>query len=79
MPYETRLQRLKALRRRIDMEIAIEAARLGIPQPKPEPRPSAASSLEVKRWAVENGLIPAVVRGRVHGWVREAYERAHAE
>lgn len=79
MPYETRLERLKALRRRIDQEIAVEAARLGKPQPKPQPRPTPASSLEVKKWAVENGLIPAVVRGKVHGWVREAYERAHAE
>ncbi|MBT56564.1 MAG: hypothetical protein CMF72_24590 [Mameliella sp.] len=35
------------------------------------------TALDVKRWAVDTGLIPAVVRGRISAALVDAYDHAH--
>lgn len=52
---------------------ALALAKSGVaPSTKPD-----VPTVEIKRWAVSVGLIPAVVRGSVRREIREAYERAH--
>lgn len=85
----TRLDQLKALRRRLDHEIAIEARRsLDAPtarRSKPRTRTyrerleaRGIEARQVKEWAVANGLLPEVKRGRVSLDLIEAYWEAQA-
>lgn len=76
----SRLEQLHALRNRIDQEIAAEL-RLN-PPPRRPPKPTESALLlaelgvtakHVKEWACTQGLIPAVVRGRVALALVDAY------
>ncbi|EFQ82724.1 hypothetical protein HMPREF0063_11933 [Aeromicrobium marinum DSM 15272] len=76
------LKRLADLAARIDDEIRLASA--GRPRSKrvekvlPRMHDLCVTAREVKVWAVEAGLIPAVVRGRVSGALVEAYAAAHS-
>lgn len=80
----TRLQQLQALRTRIDQEIQAELLRVHIDEAgRVRPREPATTaellvhhdltSHQVKAWAHQQGLIPAVTRGRVSRALVEAY------
>lgn len=84
----TRLDQLKALRRRLDHEIAVEARRM-LDGPRPIRKATRPRSYterlggrgiearQVKEWAVANGLLPEVKRGRVSLDLIEAYWEAN--
>lgn len=89
----TRLDRLYDLRRQVEDEIARERRRieLGIPfaaapisAGQPE-RPVITlqdlgkTALEVRRWALDQGLIDRIARGRIPQWLIDAYAAAHPE
>lgn len=88
----TRLEQLERLRVKIDQEIAAERRRLALDErfevfQRPRARRSdptkdrlealGISSHEVKVWAVAEGLLPAVKRGRVARALVEQYAEAH--
>lgn len=88
----TRLEHLERLRRRIDLELAAERRRVALtPEAPPARRDTyvddelnAAELLDkhwltaktVKRWALAQGLIPEVKRGRVPRHLVVAYLEA---
>lgn len=77
----SRLEQLRALRRRLDHEIATEERRIALDVPaRPAPRPPRPTEVnrvdvrlrelgvtarEVKEWAYDAGLILEIKRGRV--------------
>lgn len=89
------LDRLRQLEDRLNAAIVAEGGRatnVALSSGRPRTRRKKAeekvlkhlerlgvSSHDVKVWAVEAGLIPAVVRGRIKGALVDAYEAAHAE
>ena len=74
----SRLERLKALRSRVDLEIADEERRLRerLLDQAGQIRASAGSTAKVRAWAVEQG-IPVGQRGALALSVCEAYAQAH--
>lgn len=94
----SRLEQLYDLRRRLNHEIAAEERKAATDTPTPAAqRPGLAAtdkavhdqldhlgvtSAQVKEWAVEQGLLPAVVRGRVarhivNAFVQDLKQRRH--
>lgn len=82
----TRLERLYRLRRCLDLEIAAELRRNPPQRLTPRRRAEVATKhrldelgvtpRQVKEWAVEIGLLPAVRQGRVARHLIEAYAEA---
>lgn len=86
----TRLEQLLKLRDRIDLEIAAE--RLN-PTHRPAPPAPAVhdgdlssearlhrlgvTTKQVKQWAVDNGVLDHMVRGRINPALVDTYEAAH--
>lgn len=90
----TRLEQLERLQERIRQEIAVERRRLfleGRERPHSAtkaPRTNAVdhqlvalrvSAREVKEWALAEGLIEEIKRGRVSSELVDAYQLAHRE
>lgn len=86
----TRLDRLYDLRRQVEDEIARERRRieLGIPfaaapisagQPVITLQDLGKTALEVRRWALDQGLIDRIATGRIPQWLIDAYAAAHPE
>lgn len=87
----TRLEQLHALRDRIALEIRAEERRLALQRPafevfaKPGRKNAVAEQLEqlgvtsrqVKEWALANGLIDEIKRGRIGAHLVDAYAEAH--
>lgn len=80
-PYSSRLEQLRALRVRLDVEIGYEERVEAARNRSLEERVAAAAGptdLEVRAWALEHGL-DVGSRGRVPAHVRNAYLSALAE
>lgn len=76
--------RLVQLLERLNEAIAIERPPPPPPPPRVEPvlvrlAELGVTAKQVKTWATQEGLIPAVVRGRVAGALVEAYAAAHPD
>lgn len=90
--HRTRLQQLYALRDRLNLEIRVEEAKeLGghvrnseqrifrdsSEAPSSHPDPQNATPMEIRAWALAEGLITEIKRGALPGHLRDAYYAAH--
>lgn len=73
----TRLERLRALRTRLDAEIEAEERLVALRTARPTPAPVlTASDKQIRAWARAHGL-PVGLRGKLRADIREAYVEAH--
>ena len=89
----TRLDRLIDLRRQVDDEITRERRRieLGVSptatptstgQPEQPPvtlQDLGKTALEVRRWALDEGLVDRITTGRIPQWLIDYYAASHPE